>query len=204
MSQLLIIDVQVNYMEWISSADLLTKIPEVGSKFSSIIYLWDNTSGEEFWDQFPEEWHNDYTLNDEGYEVEIPGFINNINHKIEKQYAFFRGFMDLGIDRDSLINLAKFMLNNNIYDFRMIPNDDDIEKKFLKLFKNEEEILDLYHNNIDGYSFYLPDDLINNLQEKIIDGVVLCGGAEKECLAEVALLLDVLDINYTIDKSIIY
>ena len=121
-------------------------------------------------------------------------FINDINHFVDKQYGFFRGFMDYGIDKDSIVNLAQFMINNKVFDFRNLGDDEEIEEKFLKEFSNEISIIDLYENNKDGYSFFIPLDLIENLQSIVEQNVTLVGGARKECLEEVSILLSVLNI----------
>ena len=204
MAQLLIIDVQTNYAEWIITNDLFNKIPEAAKSYSSVIYLWDNVSGEELEDQFPEEWESTYYLDENDEEIEEKGFREKINKIINKQYAFIRDLMDYGIDEEDLVKLGKFMLKRNIWDFRNIPDKEEHNEEFLQEFSHNSDLLNIYKVDIDSYSFYLPDDLIDSLRDNIVNGVTLVGGGRKECLREVAILLDILDIKYNINESLTY
>src|SRR5690606_17212323 len=117
-------------------------------------------------------------------------------------YAFFRGLIDLGVDDDDseLVKLARFMRKYKLTDYREILEEEDIHSKFLKSFKNSP----LLNIDFEDYSFYLPEDLIEDIESKIKSGVVLVGGGRNECLKEVALLLRVLDISYTIHEELTY
>lgn len=99
MNQLLIIDVQIDYIEWVLSADLLQKIPDYAKEFDSIIYIWDNSNQSNLNDQLPDDWQNSYYLNENKEEVEIIGFGRKINFFLEKEYGFFRDLMNLEIPK---------------------------------------------------------------------------------------------------------
>lgn len=185
--QLLIVDVQNTYRKW--CGDLIPKIPKFAKKFSDVVYLFDNMNDQDFYNEVPEEW------------LEKQKFYDRLT-VISKNYAFFRGLMDLGVDDDDseLVRLAQFMRQNSITDVRDIAEDDDVSEKFQKEFKHSP----LMNINFEDYSFYLPEDLINDIEAKIKPGVVLIGGGRNECLKEIALLLRILDISYSIHEELTY
>lgn len=188
--QLLIIDVQNTYRK--HCHNLINKIPSYSKNFSSVFYLFDNIDGQEFDEEIPDEWIED-DLAEEFYpRLKI----------LTKNYAFFRGLMDAGVDEndEELVKLARFMIKHNLTDARDIKENEDTLEKYKIEFKNSPL------NNIDfeDYSFYLPEDLISDLQENIKDGVTLIGGGRNECLKEVALLLRILDIKYSINEELTY
>jgi hypothetical protein len=186
MSQILIIDIQADYQKWISS-DLECKIKESTKNYTSIIYLWDNISGDDLYSQIPEDWMLD------------EGFYDSLNI-VAKQYGFLRSFMGIGFDDDEIIKLGKFMVTNKIYDSREIYSDDELHKKYKKDFKNSE----MLNYSFESYPVYLPDDLISEIQTNIQSGVVLVGGGRSECLKEISLLLDILDIEHSIHEELTY
>jgi hypothetical protein len=188
--QLLIIDVQNTYLK--HCQELLSKIPLFAQNFSEVIYLFDNINDEDFHSQVPEEWLSE----------EFQEFYDSWK-VISKNYAFFRGLMDAGVDEgdDELVKLAQFMRKHNINDAREINEDNlDIWTHYQREFKNSP----LQNLDFEDYGFYLPEDLINDLESSVRDGVVLVGGGRNECLKEVALLLRVLDIKYTIHEELTY
>lgn len=188
MSQLLIVDIQKTYQDHLSEA-LLLDILGFAKEFTQVHYLYDDIDGQSFENEVPDIWLED----DSFYSSLIV---------MRKNYAFFRDLMDLGLDSEDeeLILLAKFMRSHNISDVREIDINLEIKKDFLKKFKNSP----LLEISFDDYSFYLPYDLIEELESKIKNGVVLVGGGRNECLKEVALLLKVLDIDFVIREDLTY
>lgn len=187
--QLLIIDVQNTYRKWCHN--LIDKIPLIAENYSDIIYLYDTTDGTEWSEEVPEEW----------MEEECESFYCRLN-AITKQYAFFRGLLDAGVDEDNeeIIKLGKFLIKNNLTDAREIEDDSKIKAQYLKEFKNSS----LLNINFNDYSFYLPDDLIQDITERVRPGVTLVGGARNECLKEIRVLLDILDVPYTVLEEYTY
>lgn len=199
MSQIVIIDVQNKYRIWFQDTDLLNNIKESCSNYSSVVYVWDNIDGDDFSDEIPEEWDDKYHFDENEQEILTDGFYRNFKI-IEKNYGFFRSYMGR-IDRDVLIDLGKFMIKNNISDIREIKEDSSIEDLFLKKFKKESELVSLYNQE---ESFYLPFDLINEVRNSLSSGLTLVGGGRDECLSEFSLLLDILDIEHSINNSLTY
>lgn len=188
MSQLLIIDVQNTYKKHFSP-NLLKDISDLCSNFSQIFYLYDDINGQDIHSEMPDEW------------LEDEKFYDSLNI-MTKNYAFFRGLMDLGLDAEDeeLVRLAKFMRKNKITDAREIEENLEVKEMFYKEFKNSP-IMEI---SFDDYSFYLPEDLMEELESNIRNGVTLVGGGRNECLKEVALLLKVLDIDYSINEDLTY
>lgn len=199
MSQLVIVDIQNKFSIWFNQGDLLKDVKEISKNYSSIVYLWDNIDGDEFEDEIPEEWDDSFEMDDEtGSEIMFDGFYRKFSHIIEKQYGFFRSYMDIA-SREDIVLLGKFMLQNDICDLREIEFDDELEKSFRYLFN--KGIVKFYEA---GEGFIMPMDLISEIQNSFINGLTLVGGGVDECLAEVSLLLDILDIEHKIELSLTY
>jgi hypothetical protein len=195
LSNLLIIDVQNTYAVWITNTNILNDIPILAKQYSNIIYLWDNVSGQELYDEIPDDW----MISDD--EESSNTFYDSVNKLIEKQYGFFRDLMDsskLNISDEDIISLGQFMVKEKLTDMREIYDDKQLEKKFNNRFKNTN----IKEINFNDYNFTFPSDLAEELKQH--SSYVLVGGGLDECLKEVSLLLDILEITYSIEKSCCY
>jgi hypothetical protein len=67
----------------------LETIPTISSSYNEIIYLWDNISGQDLYDEIPEDWLLENTEGDSDL-----AFYHRFSKVIEKQYGFFRDLMD--------------------------------------------------------------------------------------------------------------
>jgi hypothetical protein len=111
----------------------------------------------------------------------------------DKGYAFFRACIDKSYDANLIVALIKYMYNNDIYDSR------DID---LELIENEE-IKDMIED-VGGDVVSIPD-LMGFLKSEIRSKpVTIMGGGANECLYEVELALEALDIEYKRDQSFVY
>jgi hypothetical protein len=106
----------------------------------------------------------------------------------DKGYAFFRGWMDTGVDDDDIIKTVKFMLKNRINDSR------DIKEKDLNKINDE------LYSNVD--SINIPDIDLRRL--KSYNGATIIGGGCDECLAELILMIDALGMRVKKDNRMIY
>ena len=108
----------------------------------------------------------------------------------DKGYAFFRYCMDNSIDEGNISNLIRFMINKGINDSREM--DTNFWDEFIGEY-GDEEIRELME---------FADDCINipDLMDELSDyrGIVLCGGGINECLKEVEIALDALDMDYSV------
>lgn len=114
----------------------------------------------------------------------------------DKGYAFFRFCMDEGVDEDQIINLIKFMIENDINDSREM--DEDFWVEFVDLYGNED-IKDLMEFSDD--CIWIPNlmDFLKNFSN-----IILTGGGVDECLKEVEIALKTLDKNYEILNKFTY
>ena len=104
---------------------------------------------------------------------------------VEKGYGFFRDAMDQGYDEDDIAKLVSWMLKHKKYDSRDI--DDDV---LPTIIDDENFVQELQDENI---SVGIPGFDLKVL--KRYSGASICGGGKEECLAEVLILLDAMNIK---------
>jgi len=192
MSTLLIIDVQRNYH---SSEELAPTILKESKKFSNIVYIYDT-------------WDGEAADNYDMWQPMAKAFCEkSFNPKvIEKQYGFFADFqLDDEYPHNLLVQLGKLLIKYNLYDADLISISDnqDLISEYDKLLKkfNIEELT----FGEDFNTFLIPKRLYTQLIEVLPNkGITLVGGSIDACLKEIRLLLDIFDIEYTVDSNLIY
>lgn len=112
----------------------------------------------------------------------------------DKTYAFFRNWMDAGMERSDIIKAIRYMVINRKYDSRDID-----EEEWRKIYGDRYEGLD---SIINGDMINIPDISVSDL--KSLNGCYLCGGGREECLAEFRLIMDAFNIKYTLIEKFIY
>jgi hypothetical protein len=116
----------------------------------------------------------------------------------DKGYAFFRYCMDNSIDEQAIVDLVKYMANNNINDSSYI--DEDMWNDFMKeTSHSKQDVRDLLENAND--MIWIPD-LMDFLQR--YSNIVLTGGGINECLKEVEIALLSLDKDYNTYNRFVY
>ena len=116
----------------------------------------------------------------------------------DKGYAFFRYCMDNSIDEDNIVDLVKFMIQNDINDSREI--DEDMWNDYMQQTNHsQEDVRELLENA--GDMINIPDlmDFLKNYSN-----IVLLGGGINECLKEVEIALLSLNKNYNTLKQFTY
>ncbi len=106
---------------------------------------------------------------------------------VEKDYAFFRGWMDNGVDRDDIIKVGAAMLNT--------------PRAYSSEFLDLEELL--------GADVDLPADPLHRPgfdadRLLALDQVETCGGGSNECLAEIELWLEMNGKRYARLAHLVY
>jgi hypothetical protein len=120
----------------------------------------------------------------------------------DKGYAFFRFPLDYGINDEMIIALIKYLYVNNINDSRDIDEDawNEIEE-----FYGEEISLKAIRSLLENCedSINIPD-LMDFLKEFNSGNIVLTGGGMNECLKEVELALNALELKYELYNEFVY
>lgn len=114
--------------------------------------------------------------------------INDIQF-VEKEYAFFRAWMDEGMSEGDIIKVLRLMNLQGVNDSRDLEPEDLLDNLFGDDYPHHDPI-------------YFPD--INISQLKRMNGAMLCGGGRHECLKEIQLLMSVYNIKYKLAKNFIY
>ena len=179
---LVVVDIQPEYSSWMGGIqiELFEYINSHIHELSNLTFLY---NGEDTMGMVSEYEYRDWLIEngldeDIAYEVTL----------YDKGYAFFRNCMDRGGDDEELVNLVKFMRDNDINDSR------ELDKKFWKAFVKQygsKNIRELMEDSEDCIN--IPDlmDFLDNY-----NNIVLVGGGVNECLKEVELALDALDKRY--------
>jgi len=132
------------------------------------------------------DWLRDYDLEDS----------SNMSF-FEKNYAFFRDFMDNDVDDDEIVKVGKYLIEKDIRDIREIDEED---RKYLL------ENVDIDEKFLNGdWSFYIPeakDELMSFLNKG--DKPLCIGGGEYQCFKEIILLLRMLDFEWDEESQFIY
>ena len=110
----------------------------------------------------------------------------------EKIYAWFRNWMDTGVDHALIIKVVRYLVMNELNDSRMIEDE-----AWLKLVGEDFEYYDDREMNI-----YIPE--INIATLKTLSGSLLGGGGKHECLHEMQLLMNAFNIKYKLVEDWIY
>jgi hypothetical protein len=115
----------------------------------------------------------------------------------EKTYAFFRNWMDRGMDRGHIIKAIRYMVMKRRRDSRDVTNEE-WEAVFGDDWGEWTDIPEI----VDEDPIFIPEISISEL--KSFSGGYLCGGAKDECLAEFRLILDAFNIKYKLMRELIY
>jgi hypothetical protein len=111
----------------------------------------------------------------------------------DKGYAFFRYCIDEGAEEQEIVNLVKYMMQNNINDSRDI--DQEMWQGFMQQYDYEtSQVRDLLE--VAGDCINIPDlmDYLAWFGGKI----TLCGGGINECFKEVEIALTALEKGYNV------
>lgn len=116
----------------------------------------------------------------------------------DKGYAFFRYCMDSDIENQDIVNLVKFMKQNNVNDSRQIA-ESNLWDSFVEKYNNQQ-LRDLLE--FSGDCINLPD--VMDYLQQFGNNIVLTGGGRDECLREVEIALLANDQKYLTEPKFIY
>jgi len=107
----------------------------------------------------------------------------------EKSYAWLRGWMDDGVPESIIIKVVRYMVTNRINDSR------DIDSEII------EELTGGYDVPLND-PLWIPDISLSEL--KSLNNSLMGGGGRHECLKELTLFMNALNIKYKLVNSWIY
>jgi hypothetical protein len=110
---------------------------------------------------------------------------------VDKGYAFFRSWMDMGVSTNLIQKVIRYLVMNRKYDSRDVP-----------LEELQRLVGDEWDDYLENDPLIIPDISLGMLKK--FNGCYLCGGGRKECLEEVKILMDTFNIRYTLVYSFIY
>lgn len=116
----------------------------------------------------------------------------------DKGYAFFRYCMDSYVDHHEIVDLVRYMRDNNIHDTRDFDEEiwDDFQEKHNYSESEVRELLEYADDMI-----YIPD-VMDYLSNK--SNIVITGGGVNECFKEIEIALDALGKPYSVHKKFNY
>jgi hypothetical protein len=111
---------------------------------------------------------------------------------LEKEYGFFRGFMDNGISDHIIIKVVRAMVTQRTHDSRDLDLSTILEPSE---FEQVEDYLD--------DAIYMPY-WANVSELKQMSPFYMCGGGRNECLREIELICNAFNIRYRRLQNLIY
>jgi hypothetical protein len=198
---LIVVDIQPFYHQYHKNItpQLLEHIRDNSNQYKNIIWFFnaEEVIGIE------EDIHDmtDYIMD---FEIISEDQFDSINF-IDKDFGFFRNWLDAQVDDDFIKYVVKHMIQEDVVDSREL--DEEVFKMLFQTYFNLNEE-DLQNEWADEYKFFL-DNPINIPQFKWqairnLGNVDLCGGSENECLAEIEILLEAVDVKVNKLNKFIY
>jgi hypothetical protein len=198
---LIVVDIQPFYHQYHKNItpQLLEHIRDNSNQYKNIIWFFnaEEVIGIE------EDIHDmtDYIMD---FEIISEDQFDSINF-IDKDFGFFRNWLDAQVDDDFIKYVVKHMIQEDVVDIREL--DEEVFKMLFQTYFNLNEE-DLQNEWADEYKFFL-DNPINIPQFKWqairnLGNVDLCGGSENECLAEIEILLEAVDVKVNKLNKFIY
>jgi hypothetical protein len=187
------VDIQPEYQSYFrfQPSKFCEFLNENHESFSNLVFLYNGheTLGLTTKDDY-KHWLLDNELNED---------ILNYAQFYDKGYAFFRYCMDNYVDESATVNFVRFMYNNDIRDSRDMTRE--MWAKYLREYRrlDRKEVYELLKHS--GDCVNVPD-LMDYLKE--FRNIVLTGGGINECLKEVEIALQALNISYQTDNRFTY
>ena len=126
---------------------------------------------------------------------------------VEKDYGFYRPFMDSNVSSDFIMHIVKEMKKDNLYDLRNLKDEgfESIEE-WKPSLTNQVSKNDLLKAEVlfqGGDTIYLPhfsDKLFKSFDDN--SKLEIIGGGRWECLEEIAIHLRSLNLNVEVNESL--
>lgn len=185
---LIVVDIQPEYESGIgfNISDFVKFLLETINQNKSVLYLY---NGPEYGMSNKDKIINwlvfdNLNIPDEDELSDVFNTLSSNVNWVEKNYSFFRDWMDYGVSDESIIKVLKYMRKENIHDSRKLT------EKIVNSITGGD-----YPNNLQTSILWFP-----NVSKKVLQRYpdpYICGGGETECLREVEILMEVFDLKYT-------
>lgn len=184
---LVVVDIQPEYQDYFSF-ELEELRAYLNSAKTSILFLY---NGEDL-GMTNEDDYREWLQ----YSVRVKPSVLSRARFFDKGYAFFRNVIDAGYSQEECVQLVQFMLELNHTDSR-----DLTEEEWATYLERggSEDIAELLK---DEETFFIPPvmDVLRNLGANI----ELIGGGENECLLEILIAFDAMEMDYDLNRDFVY
>tara|TARA_B100001287_G_scaffold262350_1_gene252179 strand:- start:674 stop:2179 length:1506 start_codon:yes stop_codon:yes gene_type:complete len=187
-ASLIVVDIQPEYEggATFDIGDLL----RAATEYDRVLFLY---NGEDTLGMIDEQSLRNYYFEKLDYDEEAYEELISVSEFFDKGYGFFRDVMDSGIcfDRNSVIKIVKYMIDNNVQDIRDLDEED----------VQSIGVSELLFDDLEDYGFWVPE-----LQDVLPqwNGSDIAGGARNECLAEVEILAAAQGLSFRQVNEFIY
>lgn len=107
---------------------------------------------------------------------------------VDKGYGFFRNYMDAGVPDSTIIKMIRTLYQRKLHDARDLSEDE------------YENIMG--NSDLKDEAFFINWTSVAQLKQ--FSGAYIVGGARRECLREVQLLMNAFNIRYIEIQELIY
>ena len=185
---LIVVDIQPEY-ESGATFDIGDML-RAAAEYDEVLFLY---NGADTLGMIDENGLRNYYFEKLDYDEETFGELMSVSEFFDKGYGFFRDVMDSDIcfDRNSVIKIVKYMIDNDVQDIR------DLEEEDVQSIGVSELLFD----DLEDYGFWVPE-----LQDVLPrwNGSDIAGGARNECLAEVEILAAAQGLSFNQVDQFIY
>jgi len=185
---LIVVDIQPEY-ESGATFDIGDML-RAAAEYNEVLFLY---NGADTLGMIDEQSLRNYYFEKLDYDEETYEELMSVSEFFDKGYGFFRDVMDSDIcfDRNSVIKIVKYMIDNDVQDIR------DLEEEDVQSIGVSELLFD----DLEDYGFWVPE-----LQDVLPqwNGSDIAGGARNECLAEVEILAAAQGLSFRQVNEFIY
>ena len=185
---LIVVDIQPEY-ESGATFDIGDML-RAAAEYNEVLFLY---NGADTLGMIDEQSLRNYYFEKLDYDEETYEELMSVSEFFDKGYGFFRDVMDSDIcfDRNSVIKIVKYMIDNNVQDIRDLDEED----------VQSIGVSELLFDDLEDYGFWVPE-----LQDVLPqwNGSDIAGGARNECLAEVEILAAAQGLSFRQVNEFIY
>ena len=185
---LIVVDIQPEYESGVTFdiGDML----RAAAEYDEVLFLY---NGADTLGMIDEQSLRNYYFEKLNYDEETYQELMSVSEFFDKGYGFFRDVMDSNIcfDRNSVIKIVKYMIDNNVQDIRDLDEED----------VQSIGVSELLFDDLEDYGFWVPE-----LQDVLPqwNGSDIAGGARDQCLAEVEILAAAQGLSFRQVDEFIY